>query len=465
VAVVALAGCGSSSKRSEPPVQRFHSRPDLRPAPVSVTRRIGATAPGYLFLAPKKRVAQMGPLIVDNDGEVVWFRPTKLGVLNFRVQRFHGRPVLTWWQGVSQKGVGRGRYEIYDASYQRVAEVRAANGFSGDLHEFLITPQGTALIPIYSRVRRDLSALGGARNGSVYDNLIQEVDLDTGHVLFQWRSLDHVGLDESYVKRVPKKPNEPYDYFHVNSIEAGPHGTVIVSARNTHTIYEISKRTGQIVWRLGGKRSDFKLGPATKFGWQHDARLHADGTLTLFDNEAAPPLAKHSRAIVLQLDTKRMTARLVRAYVHPNGLLASSQGDAEVLPDGHVLVGWGAQPYFTEFTRSGSVIFDAHFNKGADSYRVYRFPWVGRPTDRPAFAVKREDDGHLTVFASWNGATEVRRWRVVAGPEQTRLRPVVTVAKRGFETVFAVKSEPRYLAVQALDASGRVLGTSATRQP
>ncbi|HEX6701706.1 MAG TPA: arylsulfotransferase family protein, partial [Gaiellaceae bacterium] len=112
----------------------------------------------------------MGPLIVDNDGEVVWFRPTKLGVLNFRVQRYHGRPVLTWWQGVSQKGVGQGRYEIYDSSYQRVAEVRAANGFSGDLHEFLITPQGTALIPIYTRVRQDLSAIGGRKNGTVWDN-------------------------------------------------------------------------------------------------------------------------------------------------------------------------------------------------------------------------------------------------------------------------------------------------------
>jgi hypothetical protein len=407
----------------------------------------------------------MGPLIVDNDGEVVWFHPTKLGVADFRVQRYRGKPVLTWWQGVSQKGVGHGRYEIYDRSYQRVAEVRAANGFSGDLHEFRITAQGTALMPVYTRGRRDLSAIGGARNGSVYDSLIQEVDLATGHVVFQWRSLDHVGLGESYAKPVPKKASPPYDYFHVNSIEPGPDGTVIVSARNTHAIYEIDKRTGQIVWRLGGKRSDFKMGPGTRFGWQHDARLHSDGTLTLFDNEAAPPLAKRSRAIVLRLDTKRMTARLVRAYVHPTALLASSQGDAQVLPDGHVVVGWGAEPYFTEFTRSGRVIFDAHFNKGADSYRVYRFPWVGWPTDRPAFAVHREDDGHLTVFASWNGATEVRKWRVLAGPERTRLRPVVTVPKRGFETVFAVKTEPRYLAVQALDAAGRVLGTSRPRQP
>jgi hypothetical protein len=204
------------------------------------------------------------------------------------------------------------------------------------------------------------------------------------------------------------------------------------------------------------------MGPGTRFGWQHDARLHPDGTLTLFDNEAAPPLAKQSRALVLRLDMKRMTASFVRSYTHPSPLLASSQGDAQVLTDGHVVVGWGAQPYLTEFTRSGSVVFDAHFNKGADSYRVFRFPWVGRPTDRPALAVRRDDD-QLTVFASWNGATEVRRWRVLAGQDQSQLRPAVTVARSGFETAIAVKTEARYVAVQALDAKGRVLGTSPPR--
>jgi hypothetical protein len=157
-----------------------------------------------------------------------------------------------------------------------------------------------------------------------------------------------------------------------------------------------------------------------------------------------------------------MTASLVRSYTHPSPLLASSQGDAQVLTDGHVVVGWGAQPYLTEFTRSGSVVFDAHFNKGADSYRVFRFPWVGRPNDRPALAVRRDDDG-LTVYASWNGATEVRRWQVLAGEDRSHLRPAVTVARTGFETVIAVKTKAGYAEVQALDATGRVLGTSEAR--
>lgn len=459
--LVAAAGCGSSSKRATPPpALHFHSRPDLQPAVVNVTRRVGETAPGYLFLAPKKKVAQMGPLIVDNGGEVVWFHPTKLGVTDFRVQRYRGQPVLTWWEGRSTKGVGRGRYEIFDSSYRRIAEVRAGHGFSGDLHEFRITPQGTALIPVYTVVKRDLSAFGGPRNGSVYDNVVQEIDIATGRVLFEWHSLAHVPIGESYLKKVPKKASEPYDYFHVNSIEPGPRGTIVISARHTHALYEISRRSGKVLWRLGGKRSDFAMGPGTRFAWQHDAHLQPDGTVTIFDNEAAPALAKRSRVIVLRLDTERMTARLVRAYVHPQRLLSKHQGDAQFLADGHVVVGWGSEPYVTEFDDSGRVVFDAHFNKGADNYRAYRFRWTGRPADRPAAAVREDGDGGSMVYASWNGATQVRRWRVLAGSDPAQLHLVAEAARNGFETAIQVAAKPGWVAVQALDGAGHVLGTS-----
>jgi hypothetical protein len=207
------------------------------------------------------------------------------------------------------------------------------------------------------------------------------------------------------------------------------------------------------------------MGPGTTFAWQHDARLQPDGTLTIFDDEAAPAVGKRSRAIVLRLDTKKMTARLVKAYVHPDGLLASSQGNMQVLPNGHVLVGWGSEPNVTEFSHTGQVVFDAHFNKGADSYRAYRFPWVGHPTGRPAIFAKAEDNGDTTVYASWNGATEVRRWAVLGGPDPAHLTRVAVAARTGFETRIGLKKEAPTVAVQALDAAGRVLGTSPTRSP
>ena len=408
-------------------------------------------------------MAQEGTLIADNDGQVVWFHPVHPGAADFRVQRYRGKPVLTWWQGRSKKGVGQGKYEIYDTSYHLVKEVRAGHGLAGDEHEFLITPRGTALITIYRKVPQDLEAVGGPGNGFALDSILQEVDIASGRVLFEWHSLGNVALTESYLKKVPKDDSTPYDYFHINSIEPGPNDTLIVCARHTRAVYAISKRTGRIAWRLGGKRSDFEMGPGTRFAWQHDARLHPDGTLTIFDDGAAPKVEEHSRALVLRLDMRRMKARLVRAYVHPDGLLSSSQGNMQVLPDGHVLVGWGSEPYVTEFSRDGKVLFDMRFNKGADSYRAYRFPWVGHPTDRPALAVKRENGDDVQAWASWNGATQVRRWALLAGPDDAHLARVAVVPRNGFETSIDAHTKARRLAVQALDAAGRVLGTSRSR--
>jgi arylsulfotransferase ASST len=235
-----------------------------------------------------------------------------------------------------------------------------------------------------------------------------------------------------------------------------------VSARHTHTIYEIRRSDGAILWRLGGKKSDFELGRGAHFAWQHDPRLHRDGTLSLFDNGASRPADNvHSRALVLRLDERRRTAKLVHSYAHRPSLLSTSQGNTQVLPDGHVFVGWGSNDYFTEFARDGKVLLDGRFGTGkADSYRAYRLRWVGHPTDRPAVAA-RKARGRVTAYVSWNGATEVERWRVLAGPSRRGLAKVKDVAKNGFETRVALPSSSRYVVVRALDAHGRVLRTSA----
>jgi hypothetical protein len=447
-----------------PPYQHFRSRPDLRPPLVTILTAAHATASGYVFIAPKKRVAQAGPMILDNRGQVVWFRPLDTrGVTDFRVQSYRGRPVLTWWRGRPAGGKGSGGYTIADRSYRTIAVVHPGNGLAGDIHEFLITPRGTALLTIFHRVRRDLSSLGGARDANVFEGVVQEVDIATGRVLFEWHSIDHVRPDESYYKppaadRASSAP--PYDYFHVNSIDVEPDGNLLVSARNTHAVYEISRRTGTILWRLGGKRSDFTMGPGAAFAWQHDARRRPGGTITLFDNESAPRTGDQSRAIVLRLDRKRHRAILVRSLVHHPPLLSADQGNVQLLPDGHYLVGWGAHAYVTEFDRRGRVLFDARFGNGADSYRAYRFRWSGRPHDRPALTVARAGSNSVTVFVSWNGATEVRRWEVLAGEEPTRLRPVRTARKTGFETAVVLGTEAQYLAVRALGGDGAGLGSS-----
>jgi hypothetical protein len=482
VVVLLAAGCDADKKKQAaapkkpagppPPAQRFVSRPDLKPPVVEIRTSAKGTAPGYLFLAPKMVVAQAGPMIMDNKGQVVWFHPLRLtkGVTDFRVQRYRGKPVLTWWRGkVSNVGVGNGWFVIYDDSYRPLAEVRPGNGLVGDVHEFLITKRNTALMSIYHRLDADLTAIGGPKKGKLWDGIVQELDIPTGRVLFEWHSYPQIGVKESYSnppkKQLGTKPF-PYDYFHLNSIDVDTDGNFLVSARNTHAIYKIDRRTGKVMWRLGGKKSDFKLGPGVRFAWQHDARRQPDGTITIFDNGAAPPVHKLSRVLVVRVDAKAKAATLVRSYTHPRKLLAPFEGNAQFLPNGNVLVGWGAWPYVSELAPNGRVLFDAYFGHGkkpgedADTYRAYRFSWSGHPADRPAVtAVKRKFA--TSVYVSWNGATDVAQWVVWAGRDPDELHKVGTWAKKGFETRIVSPDESDYVAVEAIRKDGSTLTRSA----
>lgn len=468
-----LVGCGGSGAKEaatteaapSAPTQHFRSRPDLRPPVITVTTPAHGTAPGYVFIAPKRKVPQAGPLILDDAGHVVWFQPLDThGITDFRAQILDGRPVLTWWRGRAEKGVGKGRYVILDSSYRQIATVRAGHGLSGDIHEFLITPQNTALFTIYRRVPVDLSARGGPRQGAINEGVVQEVDIASGRVLFEWHSYPEVALDESYAPVPHAKKGakaDEYDYFHVNSVDVDDDGDVLVSARNTRAIYKIDRSTNRVVWRLGGKRSDFAMGPNTHFAWQHDVRRQPDGTLSLFDNEARPKTDDQSRVLVLRLDETAMKATFVREYTHPKHLLSGTQGNAEFLPDGHVFVGWGENAYYTEFDRDGSVLLDVRFGgENVDSYRAYRLPWTGMPTDRPALALEDAEGGGTTVYASWNGATEVTAWRVLAGDDENDLAPVAEARRIGFETSIPVDSDTQWFAVQALAGDGTVLRAS-----
>jgi hypothetical protein len=265
-----------------------------------------------------------------------------------------------------------------------------------------------------------------------------------------------VSLADSY-EPIPKDAKETWDYFHENAIEETPDGNLLLSARHTHTVYEIRKSDGKILWQLGGKHSNF-TGPGTDFAWQHDIRVHADGTYSLFDNHASRPgdKATESRVLVLRLDRATRRATVVRSYEHTPPLLSTSQGSAQLLPNGDMLVGWGSNPFVTEFAPDGTVLLDLRIvGKKVDSYRAFRLPWVGHPVDPPVAVAKRSGTG-VTVFASWNGATEVTRWRV-SGDGVV----LATVPKDGFETAIPVPAGHAAYAVDALAADGTVLGASA----
>jgi len=449
---------------SSPPkgVWAFRSRPDLGPAAAEVTTRARETAPGYVFLAIKLGAGEYGPMILDDNGQIVWFGKHPRA-RDFKMQYYRGRPVLTWWEGVVVQGHGEGEYVIFDDSYREVRRVRTGNGYTGDLHEFLITPEDTALLTAYAPETADLSSIGGPEDGPVWGGIVQEVDIETGEVLFEWRSLDHVGIEESYraFRFPPDNPGSRYDYFHINSIDVDHDDNLLISARNTWAVYKIDRKTGDVLWRLGGKKSDFKMGQGTWTAFQHDVRRQEDGALTIFDNGAHPKVHDQSRGIAVELDMDEMSATLLREYKSPEGLLATSQGNMQALASGNVFVGWGSEPFVSEFSGAGELLMNARFPPDCESYRAFRFPWSGQPSEDPAVAVEQGPDDKITLYASWNGATEVAAWEVLAGPSPVRLESLGSVPREGFETAMLAQTYGPYVAVRAKHRSGRVLGASA----
>jgi hypothetical protein len=294
----------------------------------------------------------------------------------------------------------------------------------------------------------------------VLDGIAQEVDIETGEVLFEWHSLDHVGVEESYY-HPPPDLKRGFDYFHINFIDPYPDGYLTISARRTSTVYKVNRATGEIVWRLGGKNSDFEMGEGTQTAFQHDVRGHPDNVITIFDNGGARDA--QSCGIAVKVDGDAMKATLVGEYTRPDKTLADTQGNVQVLPGGNVFVGWGSEPFFSEFSPEGGLLFDARFPPLVESYRAFRFPWKGEPQTRPAVVAESGEGDEVELYVSWNGATEVATCPVLAGPGPDgpdELEPVASVPHKGFEAAVTLQTDEPYLAVKAEDGSGNELATS-----
>ena len=459
-AIPAVVHPGTSAQE-----QHFHSRPDLRPPVVNVRSSSPAQAPGDVFVAPYGGVGEAGPMILDPSGGLLWFKamPPHTTATNLRVQEYLGKPVLTWWQGHITHGFGVGAGVIANSAYEDIAHVHAGNGLQEDLHELQLTPSGTALITAYFPIYCNLSGAGGVSWSAVADSVMQEVDVRTGLVTYEWNSLDHVALSDSYsLVRHFQSTEFPFDFFHINSINLDRDGSLLVSSRNTWAVYDVEPSTGKVSWRLGGKHSSFKGEAGTSTAWQHDGRELPDGSFSIYDNGSSPKIHPQSRGIVVALDPQHHTATLRAQLVHVPALLAESQGNVQALANGDWFVGWGQNPYFTEFGPEGKILFDARFQGETESYRSLRFPWFGQPSHPPVLAFTASGKHAGTVYASWNGATEVASWRLLAGASASSLHALLTAPRSGFETAIALPGGTvgPYLAVQALDAAGNVLGSS-----
>ncbi len=476
-----------------PQVWSFISESNLHPMKVTVNTNKPGTARGFIFVAPyafsvNATYGQTGALMLDNEGNPIWFRPLSSPNLmntDFRVQKLHGKKVLTFWQGTlvtpptyTNKPGGSSEpgscYYILDKTYKVIKTVKAKKGFTSDIHEFLITPNNTALLLSTKSVPMDLTPYGGPQDGFVQDFAIQEIDLKTNKLLFFWDALEHIPLADSYEPASSAtESGNIWDAYHLNSVGiTDSDHDILVSGRNTWTIYKINKSTGDIIWRLGGKQSDFTIEAGAEFSWQHDARFLPNNVISLFDDNCCesstiPPETPPAHGLFIQLNLKNMTAKLKRSYYHNPNLQVASQGNVQTLNNGNKFIGWGQTQYFSEYKKAGNRVADPALNTLYDAqmpgdnytYRAYRYNWVGKPHYPPSIAA-RSINGQVTVYASWNGSTKTAAWKVLAGHSPDHLSKVETVNKSGFETAITVLNEGPYFQVKALNAKGKVIGVS-----
>ncbi|MER6143915.1 arylsulfotransferase family protein [Streptomyces sparsogenes] len=477
-------------------VWNFVSAPDLHPMRVDVTAREPGTAPGKIFVAPYNlgtMVGQTGSLILENSGDPVWFRPlpsTDLQNADFKVQTYHNprtgksQPVLTWWQGsiaipptytnlpggAPEPG---GCYYVYDSHYRLVRTVFARHGFYPDEHEFLLTRRGTALFLASKPVPMDLTPYGGPKDGAILDSQVQEVDLATGKLVFSWDALQHLDpADSEVAASEAASSGGVWDAYHLNSIDEGPGGQLLISSRNMWAIYDVSRSDGKIRWQLGGKKSDFTLGRGAEFYWQHDARFRPGNRISMFDDgccdQPGGSPEQRSHGLILDLDVSRHRATAARTYYHEPPLYSASQGNTQALPNGNEFIGWGQSSYYSEYAGAGNsenngsknLLYDVKMPGSNISYRAFRNTWTGTPYYPPS-AAARAKGGRSVVYASWNGSTRTRAWQVLAGRDPGALSVVVEHARRsGFETAVPTTSRGPYFQVRALDAAGKVLRAS-----
>ena len=443
--------------------QSFNTMPGVQAPILDVTVPDHDPSAGDILTTNGPGPGQYGPLIYTPQGQLVWFDKLPGGETaeDLSEQTYEGQHDLTWWRGrVLSLGFGQGEDVVMNSRYQTVARVRGGNGLRADLHEFQLAPHNIAYITAYNPIRCDLSTVKGAADGAIVDTAIQEIDISTGLVRWEWHSLDHVAAEESETEA--SRNATPWDWFHLNSIDPEPDGNILISARSTWAGYQLEGGSGKILWRLGGLKSSFKMGPGTETAWQHDGRMLADGEVTFFDDGSNPPIHQQSRAVRITLDFKTHEAHLVSAYTHTNPpLLAASQGNMQTLADGDAVVGYGGVPAISEYARDGALLFDAHQPFDMSFYRAFRFPWSARPQSPPAVLASLNNTGEETiVHASWNGATEVASWRVIAGKSPASLAARATIPASGFESSTTLPEKYARVAVQALDSTGHVLGAS-----
>ncbi|KAF2159429.1 hypothetical protein M409DRAFT_30047 [Zasmidium cellare ATCC 36951] len=475
------------------PVQTFESEPGFHPPVLEITAPEQASKDGYLFFAPGgPQASQTAPVIMTNNGELIWNGPPGLFAFNFGVQTYKGEDVLVFWNGSrfpEPKGRGHGNVYLWNRHYEQIANVSLAGEFvefngesypsNIDLHEHYITENGTLLVLAYNVTQADLRSVGGLQEGWVVEGQVYEIDIETNEVLFAWRSLEH--LDKlPFTSSVYPLGSEGYDgrtrenawgYFHHNSVTPFREG-YIISSRYFCSAIAISRTSGEVLWVLQGRDGgDSHLqgeNGSTSFCYQHDIRVLEEKvdqegdltqlTLSMHDN-ANSPIDKNkipTSGKIFSLDFSTNLATQTHRYLNTSGLVyGTAQGSHQRLTNGNIFEGAGYIPIMEEFSPEGTPLCRWIFGTPLRtteggflspepesvvlSYRAYKQPWVGCPRTKPAVVLNASNGTEgMTAYISWNGATEVEKWEVWGRREGKKGRVMKVVEKSGFETVVEV---------------------------
>jgi hypothetical protein len=411
--------------------------------------------------------SQAGAMIYDNSGNPVWFQPVNTSLANLQPITYLGQPALAFFVFSCATCFSTGQWIVLNNHYQQIALISPGNGYIADSHALEISPDGTkVLLDVYNPVIYDMTPLGGPRDATVVEAVVQELDLATGQVDFEWHSL---GPGANGQPNVPVTDSEvglntaPVDYIHVNSLAYDTDGNILFSARHTSTVYKVDYQTGALLWHFGGKRNQFTFtdgdgGPS----FAHDVQVRGNGTISMFDNGVTRS-PSYSRGVVWAVDESALTAQVVQQWRHSPDLFGFIVGSNRLLPNGDQLISWGSTGYVSEFSPSGAVDFNSQLQAGVWTYRTLRVNgWHATPATPPALAVSRPAPTQVSVAASWNGATDVAQWQLWGGPSFSQLRQLTSVPRSGFETVIpaTVLVTDHVFQVRAIDSGGTTLGVS-----
>ncbi len=474
-------GTPGSSQLANPPIPEnppSSAFPNFLTVPQDIPHftLTGSASLGDIFVAPfywTESTVGSYLLILNPKGQLVYYRSAAdaLDAWDFKLQP---NGMLSYYD---QK---HSVIYLMNSHYQTVAEYTAGNGYSADLHDFQILPNGNALLLIYDAESVDMSkiVLGGRPDATVTGLIIQEMD-PSHNVIFEWRSWDHFSFGDSSAGLLDQK----IDLIHGNSVALTPDGNLLLSSRNLSEITKIDLETGDILWRFGGRANMFQFLNGQPFAYQHDVAVLPNGDVTLFDNQGTTDNPAPSRGVEYRLDEINMTATQVWSFAHDPVVLTTFMGSAQRLPNGNTFLSWGAPytkkdtPYvftsMTEVTPDNEALFEFTFDQPYVSYRAFIFPWHGFPDTPPALVAKR-DGSALTLAYSWNGATEVLGWRLYGGRDAQSLSVVEEKPKTDFEVQSIFAAPPAgdcYFQVAALDkfsyelARSKIITTDAIRCP